>query len=493
MTGGGQRFSGPPAPAVSKAQLRAALDRYMQSPAVQKQIQRRPGGNGGNGQRRNQQNVRARAAALRFNAGLRSIPKRAPTKEERYTQGALRNTLFAPRGQGYYDAFVQTPDSAILSAAVGPVTPVTGSGRESIPARIPQSVAGQFFIPAAAQWNGMPTGFTMSPADVSRDNSTLILLNPGASGDVVGWICHPVVTASGGTMSIRTEAITVPQFQDFGPTVSLKMRPNNVIFETALDRAEDLDTDNNTHTHEVAVGPGGRIENIPLRLSMQLRNTTAAMDVGGMVRVLRYNGGLTLSASESRGPGGVPVHEAGGATQTSAPPITDEVDLVQYMLLKDMIRKASRTRHLSGSELCTPFQTNCYPADAVRSMTFEATRDFELALREPSYNTTLILIDDFESTSGKNNSYELVLSAQRAARYSPGTPMHSLARTLRSHPQHHSAKSYEEATKPGGNFLTQVGDTIKGGWELATAHPELIQFGHTALKAALQTRGIKIP
>jgi hypothetical protein len=261
-----------------------------------------------------------------------------------------------------------------------------------------------------------------------------------------------------------------------------------------MDRAEDVDDSSNTHTHQVDVGPSGRIENIPLRLSVQIRNTTAALDVGGMVRVLRYNGGLTLVPADERGIGGEPaVGATSGATDTTAPPITDRVDLYQYMLLKDMIRKATRTRHLSGSELCTPFQTNNYPADAVRSMTFESTRDFELALREPSYNTTLILIDDFESTSGKNNSYELVLAAQRAARYSPGTPMHSLARTLRSHPLQHSTKSMEESAKPGGNFLKDFGGVLKGGWDLAMAHPELVAFAQSGLKYGLQTRGIKVP
>jgi len=463
-------------------EVRAAVNRYIQNAARNPQRRQRPPGNSGN---RNGRNLRARASALRFNAGLQSIPKAAFTRSQRYTQGALRNTQFAPRGLGYYDAFLQVPDSAILSAAVGPVTPVSGTGRETIPSRLPQASQGTFSFNRDTTSSGL--------IDISRDNSTIILLNPGASGDVVGWICHPVVSASGGTMSITTTPITVPQFQDFGPTVQVGRRYNSSNIDSSLDRATDINTNANIHNPAEMDGPAGRIENIPLRLSVQIRNTTAALDVGGMVRVLRYNGGLTLVAGEDQGVGGVPAVGSAATSVTAAMPITDRVDLYQYQLLKDMIRKASRTRHLSGSELCAPFQTNSYPADAVRSMTFEATRDFELALREPSYNTTLILVDDFESTSGKNNSYEITLAAQRAARYAPGTPMHSLARTLRSHPQHHAAKAVEESSKPGGTFLDSVGGIIKGGWDLAMAHPEMLSFGHSALKGALKIRGVNIP
>jgi hypothetical protein len=405
--------------------------------------------------------------------------------------------VFAPRGQGYYDAFIQQPDSAILSAAVGPVTAVSGAGRESIPARLPASTtAGEFMFTRPGITFGVQNAGDQ--IDVSRDNSTMILLNPGASGDVVGWICHPVVS-SPGTMTIMTTPITVPQFQDFGPTVSIGMRPPNSHsgHPQHLDRAGDATASAYAHTPTDGVGPAGRVENIPLRLSMQIRNTTAALDVGGMVRVLRYNGGLSLVASEDRGVGGVPLSHA-GATNTTPPPISGQVDLEQYQLLKDMVRKATRTRHLSGSELCTPFQSNNYPADAMRSMSFESTRDFELAMREPSYNTTIILIDDFESTSGKNNSYEVNLAAQRAARFAPGTAMHSLARTLRSNPQHHSNQSYTEASKPGGTFLDsiyagmdKVGGAMKGGYDLAMAHPELVSFGTEGLKAMARAKGLK--
>jgi hypothetical protein len=379
---------------------------------------------------------------MRAIAQMRSIPRALPSKEERFTKGALRNMAFAPRGQGYYDAFTQVPENVVLSSAVGPVTAISGIGR--------QTISGGF-EPNGTFIYSLPLGTSTMSCDCSTDNSTMIVLNPGASGSVVGWVLKPIVDPNNSTgLIIEKQEITIPQFEDFGPTTEIFANNFGYI----------ISKDTETAVHE---GPAGRVESIPLRLSVQIRNTTAALNVGGMVRFLRYNGGLALSDTHDGSPDSG-VHPAGADTGTQAPyPPSGEVELVHYMLLKDMVRKAQRTKHLSGSELTTPFQSNSYPADAIRSMTFESTDTFSKALREPKYSTTIILIDEFVGTSGnRNNSYELTISAQRAGRFAPGSALHNLARVPRAHGPTHTAQMKQEATKHAGSYVDSIADKFSG-------------------------------
>ena len=337
---------------------------------------------------RRQANRRQMAAA----AAMRSIPRTVATKEERF-RNALSNLAFAPRGHGYYDAFAMQPEATIIASAVGPVTPVQGIGRKGIPG-----------LAVVTQ----PSG----DGDVTT-NSRLIIFNPGSSTGVVGRIYTPLATA------IDVAEISCPQFSDaygFGPA---RTDPERV--EDHYDGAE-WDQQ----------GPAGRVESIPLRGSLRIRNVTEALAVGGTVRVLRYNGGLNLA-----------IDVAGGEHDPNS-----YVPISAYRDVCDMIRNAARTRHYSGEELRTSHQVNTHPADFVRSHTFHEDDSFAECLARPKYSSVLILIDDFAaSTTQANNSYELNWVVQRAARFAPGTLLHSKAVTLPANANHVNREVPKEAAK----------------------------------------------
>lgn len=148
------------------------------------QLSGRRGGKNPNAaaRRRNTRNQRA----LMRGAALRSIPK-GPTapKDARFRAGATSNTHFAPRGQGYYDAFAMTPDAAILSSAVGPCTPIEGYAR--------------FIVSGTAGVTDLPYQVTTGDNSITTNvttNAKLIIFNVGSS-DAQLAMSYEVVNTGG--------------------------------------------------------------------------------------------------------------------------------------------------------------------------------------------------------------------------------------------------------------------------------------------------------
>ena len=327
------------------------------------------------------QNASAQRQMLEFNAMLKSIPKTIAPKEQRLRQ-SLTNQYIAPRGQGYYDAFAVIPEASVLSSAVGPVTTVQGIGR-SLVAGISNVVL------------SLPTGAGEVTKTVST-NSRMIFFNPGASDGTIAWVLTP--TSDGIISKDPIYASQLSVTDGFGPT-----HPGS--FNHELGYTADGPA--------VREGPAMRTESIPLRGSLRIRNITENYSVGGLVRVLRCNGGLTLADDVEAASG---VYSWNPVGPTTAP---------TYMALAHMVRNAVRTRHYSGKELQESHQVNTYPADFVRSHQFKQNTHFAEALRYPKYSTAIILIDDFASGSGTNNSYEINMCVQRATRFAPGSLLHS--------------------------------------------------------------------
>lgn len=341
--------------------------------------------------------------ALRAGASLKSIPKGNPQKkQDLFTRGALRTPQFAPRGHGYYDAFAMTPDSACVSATTGPATVISGYSSDTIAGG--PNVSGNYAVAG--------TGGTLSTSHTG--NAILILFNPGSSNDVIAKVMS-LTAGTGGNLEVITRHIAASQFAELGPVQA-----------SATTDANHVDGDPAT----ADTRPTRRVESIPLRGSVRIRNVTEALSVGGTVRALRYNGGITLASDE---PGG------GDAL---AP------DPAMFLQLCAMIRDSPRTRIYNGDELRRSHQSNTYPSDFVRSMAFEQDTSFDEAVRRPGYCTLMILVDDFTASNTlTNNSYELTFMVQRAARFGMGTILGGMARTLRVRPLH-AEHAADEARPP---------------------------------------------
>lgn len=384
----------------------------------------------------------ATMANLMVAARMRSIPKFRPDQQTLDTRGAMKSISFAPRGQGYYDAFVHQPEAAILSASVGPVTAIGGhahlliAGKPRVTAsiRVPDPVSG-----------------TMSEQSSILTNATLILLNPTSSGSTVGVVARFADAAADPSKigQITVENIDIPQFSDLGPVLpGHPHHPEHHLHDGKFD------------TNDPRVGR--RVESIPLRLSVKFRNVTERFSMGGSVRVLRYNGSLQLN--QDYGSISVPSPDDNPSAVGNQNPDGTPRDGGAFALhaLMQTVRSAVRTKHFSGSELEHTHQSNSYPADFVRSLEFNDDVEFWQGVDCPAYSSVLILIDDFVSSGsmggsnpGVNNSYEINVMCQRAARFEPGSLLHSKAKEHRCDTQHINKEGLKESTGPAATKATK--------------------------------------
>lgn len=362
---------------------------------------------------------------MAVNSLLKSIPKAILPKEERFKQGASTNLRFAARGHGYYDAFVQQAQSMVLASQVGPCTAIEAHCRATIPGRTALDLNKQYNIPGLGPGNDQNTAVMLNlPA---QDYSTLIVFNPGSSDSQVGTIL--TLDTTGTYMVVKSTPLHAAAFVELGPSIT------------------NLETDSDTVKHDPQTynyDPAGRIENIPVRGSLRIRNITENYSVGGEVRFLRYNGGLAL----------------GGETWDGTKYIkTEAMGVTEFMGLCDMIRDSARTRVLDGAELRAAHQLNTYPADAIRSLEFKEDTSFYDSVRTPKFNTLLILIDNFVAGTGANNSYSINAVVQRAARFRPGSLLHNAART----PHSDSNKHTENIKHAAGELLKNVAVGVTQG------------------------------
>jgi len=296
-----------------------------------------------------------------------------------------------------------TPDSACVSATTGPATVITGYSSDTIAGR--PNVTGTYTLSEDAN----------SPSTYHTGNASLILFNPGSSDRVIARV-YSLDVALDGVLSVAWHDIEASQFTELGPTRS----------GTNTD-AHNQDGDGTvTDTR-----PTRRVESIPLRGSVRIRNITEALSVGGTVRALRYNGGVRLAADPS------------GGNDAFTP-----YNVATFLRLCSMIRDSPRTKIYNGDELRRSHQSNTYPADFVRSMAFETDISFDEVLARPGYCNLMILVDDFTASNTlTNNSYELTFMVQRAARFGMGTILGGMARSLRVR-QLHAEHAADEARPP---------------------------------------------
>jgi hypothetical protein len=377
---------------------------------------------------KNRNRASAYAKLLQAGALLRSLPKGpTPDKELRFRGGATSNQYFAPRGLGYYDAFATTPDAAILATTVGPSTPIEGFSRAII-AGYPGVTLLPYPVVSA-------TGPTVNLE--ATTNAKLLVFNPGSSDSVLAHVYE--VYDDNGFAKVRYNPVSAVAFTELGPTAtSMSSVGDQEKIQLGLPIDGDLTA---------------RVESIPLRGSLRLRNITEHFQVGGEVRVLRYNGGLSLKSDPEP-------HNSNGYVDMTPK---------EFLLICDMMRQTKRATTLGAEELRKTHQFNTYPADSIRSHTFLSDTSFEESVATPKFCTLIVLFDDFKSGSGTGNTYSVDVVVHRAARFAPGSLLHNKARVLPSHALTHTKNQQAEASGPVAKIVS--------------AATQMAPYVQTALKA----------
>jgi len=375
-------------------------------------------------QRRRAVNSRA---ALRANARLVFPTGPTPPKALRFAAGATSNFALAPRGQGLYDAFACKPDHAILSQAVGPVTCVEAYARHVVTGSelldgLEYYIGQHFGQGPNGEMSNTQAGVAYHPP--VHGNSTLIAFNPGSSNDVVAKIFKLKKDDTNPTFAVIEETV-------IGATAftELDMGPAYQIGQTFV-KPDGGKQNQDQPTSAAGIHPNldsatARIESIPLRGSLRIRNISESFAVGGEVRFLRYSGGLLLGQSMNN-----QVVESGQVVASSPGYLPDTMGVDEYLKICDMIRETKRAHTFTGKELTEPHQCNTHPADAIRSHTFQDDTTFFEACHRPKFCTLLVLIDDFASSGNVGNTYSLNMVVHRAGRFRPGTIHHNNAKDL---------------------------------------------------------------
>lgn len=392
-------------------QLVPAVAQKVRAQLTGGQSGRRNGTRNGAGRRRNTRNQRALARG----AALRSLP-RGPVqpKETRFRGGATTNQHFAPRGQGYYDAFASMPDTAVLATAVGPCTPIEGFAR--------------YVVSGGVGVTNLPyhviTGDSALTANITT-NAKLIVFNVGSSDSQLG-ASYELVDV-GGLATVHIDPIYAAAFSELGPAAT---HLGVVAEHIRLDLPSAAERDGDVTQ---------RVESIPLRGSVRMRNITERYSVGGEVRMMRYNGSLALDQGLNSGT------------------LAGTLGVAEFLDICDMMRDTKRATTFGADDLLSGHQMNTYPADSIRSHTFMSDSSYVEACAYPKFCTLIILIDDFKSgTAQVNNTYSLNFVAHRAARFKPGSLLHHKAKHLTTNPGSHHKLHQQEATSP-------VASLVKGG------------------------------
>lgn len=274
-------------------------------------------------------------------------------RDVQYRSNPTNRLQVAPSGQGYYDAFVQSPDSAVTMMSVGYATGLKGMARVTTPA--------------------LPANHTGATPVSGIDNGMLIILQGTGNDPVVGRMYHKQISsaASGTAEALVKQDIIVEQFKDLP----------------------------------------GDVETLPVRLSFRIRNITEGLRVGGLVRILRYAGGLV-----------------------------EPNDTMKLDVLEKLVRDSTHTVSYSGHELQNVHQKNAYVCDNGRATIFSLSsltdppedaidgNQFEANLKKPGMTPLMILIEPFatDGTTPINNTYEITCCVQRLARFMPGSLLHSM-------------------------------------------------------------------
>jgi hypothetical protein len=338
--------------------------------------------------------------------------------QEAWKASPASSNIMAPRGLGYYDAFQANPMSAATHMSIGPCTPIDAK---------------------------TTVGFT----DPSSSTPSEGIIDTGFSKEAQLVIVQP---APDGVQAVRYNVSNAT------PTD---------LMNTYSYRSPQLEADPPT-------------EMIPTRCSLRIRNYTAKVNKGGLIKVLRMTTGVFLD-----------------------PDFTTNAQLLEIM---GGIRDHKRTREYDGAELPGVMQKNCIVADQSRALTFqnfgEATPSdqyhplppqppttpvvnvyqFTKTLNDPAFTPIAILFEPFlnvqqggGTSQSLGNTYQITVQSQFLAHYKQGTMLANLAFSPACDAPHINKNRDHEENK--GSALEKVVHAVEAGGRFAWDHRYQLMWG----------------
>lgn len=341
------------------------------------------------------------------------------SRDAQFRSNPTNRRQVAPTGQGYYDAFVQTPDSAVTLMSVGYATPIKGLARYTTPMLSGFATVAGSGAPDGSTVNLPPVGSTnggsvaYNPSTMAVDNGMMLIFSHTGVDATVARMYHKGFDALGNA-TIQTVDINCKQFEGMA-----------------------IDT-----------------EVMPVRGSLRIRNVTEALRVGGTVRVLRFPGGLT-----------------------------EPSNITEMDTLEELVRSSVHTTTYSAHELTSMHQKNTYVCDQSRACFFysvaqppytgvvdplgvdqvagispaSTANHFETRLKLPAFTPLIVLFEPFASDglTPHNNTYEITIAVQRLARFAPGSLLHGLATDTKTLPPT-AINGFRDREEAIGSLLQKV-------------------------------------
>lgn len=376
------------------------------------------------------------------------------SREDQFRSNPTNRLQVAPSGQGYYDAFVNAPTTAVTAMSVGMATGLNGRLRFTVEGhpRYAQQPGAVLELPGVENipvsqlltiLNGMKPMYPNGMYPTSDLATALGLTPPQALRflsiqDSIEYLME--ASTANQTTAQLVGAASQSRLTDTSRLLLFANFPDNSFgcMEYYVLGTEDSGISITEIPHVVPqfIDSEGDM-GIPVRMSVRLRNVTEALAVGGSVRVLRLPTGM------------------------ETPNNTND-----YFSFCSLIRNSVHTVTYSGHELTSMQQLNAYVADQVRCTMFvmnaaghgsSGQTHFRSAIANPAMTTLAILIDDFAASgSGINNSYEITAGFQRLVRFTPGSTLHSMAHQVPTK-DNQAINSHRDATERQGSVLQKVG------------------------------------
>jgi len=343
-----------------------------------------------------------------------------------WDQTPASSNVIAPRGFGYYDAFLHNPFSAAVHMSIGPATPIVGTTvvSEGMVTQKPFSLVG--------------TG----PGSGLEGGAILLIIMPSTSDtQAVAYYCSSVAT----TDPISGTVYKSPQLQ--------VDKPDNAI---------------------------------PTRCSFRMRNWTQHVGVGGIVRVLRMTTGVALRYGTGYTSNGELAQLIEGIRTHSRTRTYGGEELTDTHQKNCTVVDQSKATWFNDWDQDTPNTQLPWTATAGWDQSPTAvTGNFTKELHDPLYTPMAIVLEPFVaavSGSTVGNKYEFNVRSHFLAHYAQGSMLANMAISAPTVPE--ALNRHREKEEDKGSTLEKVGNVIAQGASWAwNNRADIIPAGYSAFRA----------